>query len=340
MANSGRQQNIDLEQLLLEHGRQVPFVQVLRLLRLILIKRAGDPRGYDQVFDFIRCRAELGLDFPGTDVVRVEQIEQKKGALYRVTLAFMGLYGPSSPLPTFYTEDLLEEQREEHSITRDFLDVINQPFFQHCFEIWEKYSILHQLAENRHSQIYDQLFSLLGLGGEHARLALRQSRRFLPYIGLASQAPRSAAGLRTIIAHCLQLQAVEIEQCVHYLAVIAPEQRCSLGRNNHCLGEDAHLGRQLLDMMGKFRICLGPLSGRSLQEVLPDTPAYGLLCECVRFYLDQPLLWDIEVEVAAEDLHTCQPGRAHWGKLGWNTWLFSGEGTPSPGKVPLCGSAG
>ena len=338
MANPGRQQSIDLEKLLLEHGQKIPFIQVLRLLRLILMKREGDPRGYDQIFDFIRCRAELGLEFPGTDVVSVEQIETKKNELYRVTVAFMGLYGPSSPLPTFYTEDLIEENREERSITRDFLDVINHPFYQHCFEIWEKYSVIHQLAENNASHIYEKLFSLLGLGGENAQQSLQHSRNFLSYIGIASQTPRSAAGLRTIIAHSLQIDEVEVEQCVPYRASIVPEQQFALGLKNHQLGEDAHLGSQMHDIMGKFCICIGPVDSEKLQQVLPDTEAYSLICECVRFYLDQPLLWDIAISVIQHDIQTSQPGNAHWGKLGWNTWLFSGACSPSLSNVPLSGA--
>ena len=338
MASTYRQQNIDIEQLLFRHGREIPFVQVLRLLRFLLVSRHDQSVSYNNVFDNIHIRPELSLNFPGTDVVLVEQLERRKKHLYRVTAAFMGLYGSSSPLPTFYTEDLIGERREDRSITRDFLDIINHPFYQHYFEIWEKYTLGPQLAENPESKVYEFLFSLLGLSGEHAKKSLPNSSRLLAYIGIASQAPRSASGLRSILADILGLDGVEVAQCVSCLAEIQPDQRFQLGSKNCCLGEDAHLGSQIADMLGKFRICIGdPLDRVQLQEILPDTEAYALLCECVRFYLDQPLIWDIELEVDREDIETSQLGNKNWGKLGWNTWVFSGEKMAQTGRVPLLG---
>ncbi len=338
MANTGRQQAIDLTQLLLEDGRKIPFVQVLRLLRLILANREGLYSDDDEIFDFIRIRPELGLVFPGTDIERVEELERKGGDVFRVTATFMGLYGSSSPLPTFYTEDLIEEQREDRTITREFIDIFNHPFYSHFFKIWEKYSIVHRLAENPHDQAYEVLFCLLGLGGTDVRHSLAHNRDFLSYIGIASQAPRSASGLCTIVSDLLQLDQVEVEQCVEYTAEIAEEQRLSLGLHNNILGEDAHLGSQVQDMMGKFRLILGPMCLERLQSILPDTPAHALIGESIRFYLDQPLIWDIELRVHRQEIRTTCPGNPDRAKLGWNTWLFSGEHSPESGRVPLTGS--
>lgn len=337
MAHTDRQQNIDISELLTKDGRKIPFVQVLRLLRFLLASGKEDRLEYARVFDSIRIRPELSLNFPGTDVVAVELLERRKKQLYRITAAFMGLYGPSSPLPTFYTEDLIEERREERSITRDFLDIINHPFYRHYFAIWEKYTIGPQLGENSESTVYDFLFSLLGLAGGHVRQTLPHSHRFLAYIGIASQAPRSAAGLRSIISDILRIDEVEVEQCVPHLADITSEQWLLLGRVNCSLGEDAHLGSQISDMPGKFRIRLGPLNGRQLQAILPDTDAFALLHESVQFYLDQPLSWDVRLEVNGDDIETCQPGNSSWGQLGWNTWVFSGDRISGNGEVPLSG---
>jgi len=82
---------------LLQSGHQFSFVQVMRLARRFL-----DPRGAEGLpevpwQDRVQIRPELSLAFPAADVARVERV----GADLQVTATFLGLYGPSSPLPIF-----------------------------------------------------------------------------------------------------------------------------------------------------------------------------------------------------------------------------------------------
>jgi hypothetical protein len=77
----------------------------LRLLRLRF------PSEKDFV-DNVRVRPRLGLGFPLRDI---EGIEQDEDGRYRIEANFFGLYGVTSPLPTFYTEDLIDEQLQGHS---------------------------------------------------------------------------------------------------------------------------------------------------------------------------------------------------------------------------------
>ncbi len=337
MAHQDRRQIIDLNELLLRDGHKISYIQVLRLLRVLLQSSEHSPVEYERLFDSVRVRPELGLSFPSTDIVSVDKYEHGQKDIYKITAAFMGLYGSSSPLPTFYTEDLIDEQREGGSITREFLDVINGQFYRHFFAIWEKYSVFHQLTENPDNRFHGYLYSLLGLAGHNARQSYEHSNKFLAYIGLVSQSPRSASGLRSILSDSLQIDTVEVEQCVQYMADISEDQHFSLGLTNHCLGENSHLGSQVADMMGKFRIHISSLTGKNLQLILPDSHLYKLLHECVRLYLDQPLTWDVELDVMAEEIETTQLGNESWGKLGWNSWIFSGSEISCPGKVPLLG---
>lgn len=338
MASKNRRHSsalIDIRQLLLDKGYRIPYVQIIRLLKLYLRKQNKELSD-DDLFRLIRVRPHLGLDFPGTDVVKVEEIDEGT-ARFRITATFLGLYGSSSPLPTFYTEDLIEEEREGRKATREFLDIINQQFYNIYFQAWEKYNVSHRLGEDDSDRSYLLLFSLLGVADPEMRQLLEHDRRFLPYIGLASQRPRSAEGLRVLLSAMLEEPTVEVRQCVEYRAVIPMEQRCFLGRKNSRLGEDAHLGSLVRDRMGKFQLRLGPLNDVRFQEMLPDRAGHRLLLECVRFYCDQSLLWDLDLEIDQEDMETCQPGNPSWGCLGWNTWLFSGATSAANGRIRLWG---
>jgi len=119
---------------LLKCGHEFSFVQVMRLARKHL-----DPKGEEGLpeipwQDRVRVRPELSLAFPASDVAGVE----KDGDNLRVTTTFLALYGASSPLPTFYTEDLMDEASNDESVCRDFLDIIHQRLYHLWFQCWSK----------------------------------------------------------------------------------------------------------------------------------------------------------------------------------------------------------
>ncbi len=340
MASENRQHSpalTDIKKLLLERGHRLPFVQVIRLLKLYLSKQQGKKLTNEELFRLIRVRSHLSLDFPGTDIVKVEELDEDQ-AYFRITATFLGLYGSSSPLPTFYTEDLIEEEREGRNATREFLDIINQQFYVTYFQAWEKYNIAHRFSEDKSNNNYLVLYSLLGIVQPEVRRFLEHDRRFLPYIGLAVQKSPSAEGLRVLLSDMLQEPSVRVDQCVEYQAVIALDQRCFLGKKNSRLNEDAHLGSLVRDRMGKFLIHIGPLNGIRFQELLPPCESHQLLRECVRFYCEQSLLWNVQLEIKQEDMEVCQLGNSSWGYLGWNTWIYSMHKSPMNGCVELGGS--
>ena len=70
-----------------------------------------------------------------------EQIELDADGRYRIEANFFGLYGVTSPLPTFYTEDLIDEMRQGHSAGRDFVDILHAALYPLLFRAWEKHRI-------------------------------------------------------------------------------------------------------------------------------------------------------------------------------------------------------
>ena len=78
---------------LLQNGHRYSFLQVYRLLRLIARKEGIELKE-------IKTRPNTSLAFPESDVFSVRE---RDGGGYQLTVNFLGLYGVSSPLPTFYT---------------------------------------------------------------------------------------------------------------------------------------------------------------------------------------------------------------------------------------------
>ncbi len=171
-----------------------------------------------------------------------------------------------------------------------------------------------------------RLFSLLGFEGEAVRGRVGDPLGLVRYMGLFSQHPRSAAGLRSLLADRLEEPSLRIEQCVPRLAVIPDDQRCRVGVSSCRLGADAYLGAEMMDRTGKFRVRIERAGSDMLHSLLPDSPEFEDIAHLVGLYNDQPLEWDMEFVIAANEISPARPGGDRWSRLGWNTWLGGGSG--------------
>jgi type VI secretion system protein ImpH len=316
--------SIDLKLDLVRNGRGYAFFQVMRLLRLF--GRGGPcfPEGEGKETDRIRVRPELSLGFPASDVARVEEVPGEDGC-FRVTATFLGLYGSSSPLPTFYTEDLLEEAGEDASAARDFLDIVNHRLYLFLFECWTKYKPFLRVVEENRPEDVERLFCLVGLGEEALRESLPEPYALLRYSGLLTQQPRSAMGLVALLRDALGDVPVAVVPCVPRKTGIPMDQRLCLGTAANRLGEESVLGEEIDDRMGKFRLRIGPLDVGRFHALLPGGPEHGRLADLTRFYLKDPLEFDIELRLAEGEVRTACLGGPKWATLGRDTWTFAAD---------------
>ncbi|MBN1104059.1 MAG: type VI secretion system baseplate subunit TssG [Deltaproteobacteria bacterium] len=314
----------DIEESLLRTGHRYSFIQALRLLRYFLSVTRSRPQDEEDFARAVRVRPELSLNFPDTDVTSIAKIPGEDPH-YLITAAFLGLYGVSSPLPTFYTEDLMDEASEDMTVMRDFLDIVNAPFYPLFFRCWSKYRQAVKVVEEDDSSYLERLFCLLGTGTEKLRSGIPYTHALLRYIGLFTQCPRSALSLKTLLSDALNIRSLDIIQCVPRLAVIPEDQRCVLGASSVCLGVDTYLGSEMEDRMGAFRVRIGPVEAGIFRRFFPDTPDFLVLRGLTHLYLDQPLEWDLDVALKAGEVRTACLGGPDWCRLGWETWVFSGE---------------
>ena len=332
MAPPDRRTVFSLKQDLLADGRRFSFIQTERLLRYWLAKRLGKRPDEEACSRSIRVRPQLSLNFPETDITEVKEIPGDHPQ-FLITATFLGLYGVSSPLPTFYTEDLMDEASQDMSATRGFLDIINAPLYALFYHCWAKYRLYVKVVEHKDPGYLERLFCLWGPGTETLRKEIPQAYSLLRYIGLFTQFPRSALGLKTLLSAALNAPELDIIQCLPRTAIIPEDQRCSLGVSGNVLGIDSHVGCEIADRMGAFRIKIGPVDADTLHAMLPHSEPFQTLIELVNLYLDQPLEWDLEVVLTDGDARTVCLGGDRWSRLGWNTWLFSEQTDTQEAKV-------
>ncbi|MDO5483587.1 MAG: type VI secretion system baseplate subunit TssG [Desulfovibrionaceae bacterium] len=315
------------------------MVQVTRLLHIFY----GAGMAYEHFLrERVSIRAHLSLAFPPRDVVSLEKLPgtQDGPEHFLLTVSPLGLYGASSPLPTFYVEDLLAESRADRSAGRDFLDIFNRVFYELFLRGgWFRYHPMRAVQEQQDQSFAEQLLALAGLGEAPLRQGMRDTLALAGFAGLLSQFPRSAAGLQAFLAGLFHLRC-HICQCVPRKAPIPSDQLCRLGMNEHMLGENAVLGEVLDDASGKVGICLQDMTYEQFTTFADAEQGQQELLQWLDFYCTESLEADIHLSMKqglarGVRLGAGPPPRGtavngepwRWQCLGRDAWLGDG---PAP----------
>jgi type VI secretion system protein ImpH len=228
MESTSGKPHSNLKAQLFEQSRSFTFNQAYRLINLLLKEELGDSYSNEQLLQQIRIRPELSLNFPSSDIAQIKETFHDGKFGCEITATFLGLYGSSSPLPTFYTEDLFNDENENSPIVREFIDILNNHLYQLFFKIWSTHRLSYQLFEANNPNYFAYLYSLGGLADENAQKIIPNQYNILRYIGLMGHLPRSALGLKTLLSDLLEIKQIEIIQCRNTVISIPVEQRLSL----------------------------------------------------------------------------------------------------------------
>ncbi|OOE66766.1 hypothetical protein BZG19_11590 [Salinivibrio kushneri] len=258
--------------------------------------------------------ANPSLGFAASDISSLDQVNDHTVILTN----FLGLAGSQSPLPAFITEQLLHE--EPGGIKRPFLDFFNNRLIALVYRIWRKYRYYVRFQPGAEDQFSAQLFALVGLGDPQLRGETPINWcKMLAYAGTLAGRSRSPTVVSGIIAHCFDLEQVEIRQWVTRKVKIAKEQQMSLGCMNGRLGEDTVIGESVFDCNGKFVICIKNLTRERFNDFLPVGKEYQPLCKLVEFILREQMAFDIELSMTDEETPALQLGKQV--ALGWTSFL-------------------
>lgn len=309
---------------LIAEGRHFSFFQALRLLCL---NQSADTSASKTTSDdrlkTVRVRPELSLAFPASDIAEIKKLPSGE---YRITATFLGLYGTSSPLPSFYTEDLFYEQRDDTSASRDFLDIFNHRLYSLLFQCWKKYRPLIQIVEQRNQDDLERFCAISGMGGTDPYAeGIDDVYPLLRYTGIFSQHPRSTLGLKTVIKDYLGGLPVEVISCIERDVMIPHEQKLRLGASGSCLGVDSFLGDEIKDRQGKFRVQIGPVHQDRFSSILQGGPEHDKLVRLIGMYLTDPLEYDFELILHEQEAQHACLGGTMWSRLGLDTVLYTGD---------------
>jgi len=309
--NRSEKNNLKLE--MLKNSHSFHFFQIVRLFKLL----------YNDNDKPLKMRPNLSLNYPCSDVVNFKETDDH----YLIELNMLGLYGVSSPLPSFYTEELIDEKTNGKSITRDFIDIITHRLYYIFYECFLKYKLSLNYIESDDQKWYEKLNQMSG-SGHTVFNSNNNTNRLIRYIGILTQFPRSASGLKIILKDALDVP-VEIIQFIKQQGVIPEEQRLILGNLENKLGKNTYLGKKVIFSMGNFLIQVGPIKEDDYNSYLPGTEKFNDIISLTNAYILDPLEFDIEI-ILDEISKTSSMGVS---KLGIDSWIFSGKKIDKTKKI-------
>lgn len=314
MADADRKTPVNLkgfsrfEPNVLAEGHRYGFFELLRRLR-----EAGV--SHQELRDLVRIRPHLSLGFPESDI---ESIKEDKNGLYHIEANFFGLYGVSSPLPTFYTEDLIEEHMQGHSAMRDFIDIYHTVLYPLLYQAWEKYRLWLAVVEHKDESRLQQLLALIGFRDLHDRS--EDALALLPFAGNLSVGVKSALGLEALLQGLLNHQELSVDTCIEQRVNMPHDSRLILGEQANQLGEDTVLGEQINEMTSKIQIRVEGLDANRFSVLLPQTPFFQLIQRVLRWYCPNSIHADLLLWLHVDQRQPLALGQS-WCRLGLNTWL-------------------
>jgi len=314
---------------MLEKANRFSFFQLVRLLQALHPKAV--PVGYQGPpgQECIRFKPRLDLSFAPSDVAEIRRVSPPEGPpRFEVETTFLGLYGTVSPLPSFYTEQLLDVS--DSVLIRGLLDLFHHRLLSLFYRVWEKYSFGVPDSEKGHDLIARRFLCLIGFDYEMPAPEgmFLKPRALLSQAGLAAQQPRSAVSLERILQNSFPDLSIEVEQCVARWVEVPREQRNRLSSENCYLGKDCTLGTSVMTRLNTFRIHVGPVASLKYFQLLLPTEALMLrLREVVDLFNVDNLDYEVRVRVKPEaipGLRLSEPAA----RLGWSTWIGERPDTP------------
>ncbi|MET0645147.1 MAG: type VI secretion system baseplate subunit TssG [Pyrinomonadaceae bacterium] len=359
------------EKTLAEEAYRFEFFQAVRLLGRLLPGRApvgrhDSPPGGEAV----RFRTRPTLQFPASQVYEVTRAAEDE-APAEMSIAFMGLTGPSGVLPSHTTELVAERARAKDTALWEFLDLFSHRMVSLFYRAWERYRFAVTFERRKHEELErrgrderegrrpddsghrsqdeltDDLFALVGMGtrGLRERLGL-PDEALIYYGGLVAQRPHSGVAIEAVLGDYLGAPA-RLEPFTGQWLELDEESRTRLGSANSLLGLSTVAGARVWDAQSKFRVRFGPLRLAQFRRLLPrdpndeESPDYRAAVRLGRLLGGAELDFDLRLVLKAAEVPACVLGTGGETRpqLGWTTWLKTRPFDSDDSQVLLRGAA-
>jgi type VI secretion system protein ImpH len=323
----------DLESQLEHAAGSFDFFEAMRLLECLNADKPRLGTALKASDDPVRLSQLPELEFPASAISAYGDAANRHG-VPRLSVNFMGLFGPNGPLPLHITEYARERLRHHHDPTLSgFADIFHHRMICLFYRAWANARPVVNYDRPESDRFAFYIGACLGLADTASRNrdALDDKAKLF-YAGHFGGQTKHAEGLRAIISDVL-CQPVEIEEFVGEWMAIQPDDQTRLGvsADKAGLGQTALIGASVWGCQHKFRLVLGPLTLAVYLSLLPGQALLAQLVAIVRNYIGDELVWDAklilenrqiprEIALGKAIVSDC-PGIDAEARLGWSMWL-------------------
>ncbi|MBS8262598.1 type VI secretion system baseplate subunit TssG [Roseibium polysiphoniae] len=325
VGDQGRSARADL----VLHLKHSQFYQLVTLIGMLHEGLQGLGPGGDPAAEPIRFRSTRSLSFGAGDVSEITYDEDADRFDIRVN--FFGLYGPASPLQPFLTERIIESD-ETPSPIEDLLDLFNHRLITLLFGIWQKSRYFTRFEPGGVDATSKCFLALCGFPIEDRNTIGSVPRSaLLPLVGLMSLYSNSADVTSAMLTNFFKVPCSVIEYISRQIRV-PEEAQLQLGVMNTSLGENAIVGNEINDDLGKFRVRMGVADFEALLPFLPFGQRHHEIAELLSMVIRDPLDWDLEFDFEPDSIPM---GRLGESRLNQSFWLHADADVPLETPVQL-----
>lgn len=287
METTIEQSKLDIVEKLLKQPKSFNFYQAIRLIGHLL--NYDEKHGLKGRLDIVPW---LSLAFSGTDIRDIKWDEEDNR--FTLTASFFSLYGTTSPLPTFYTEQLIQDDNDDHIEVKALLDIFHQRLYSLLFLAWSKSRIYEQFAEYQDAFYQKVLYGYIGMSEEDVRKKIPNYQQLLKYASHWVSDSKSVWSLRDFLTDYFKVP-FHVFSFLRAIKPIPEEQYCLLGKDNHQLSKTSYLGSQFKSNSNSLLIQIGPLSAEVFPHFLSKMANIERLKLLLQLYIKQPFCFLIEV---------------------------------------------
>ena len=317
-------QSVALDRALAEAPYRFGFFHALRCIECAHPRQPRIGESARPADDSVRLGQRPTLAFAPSTLAAYEPGAQ--GLPPRLLVYFLGLFGPNGPLPLHLTDYARERINNAKDPTfARFADVFHHRALSLFYRAWASSRPTVSFDRPESDRFADYVASLFGLGMRSLRNrdGVADIAK-LHYAGHLSCQTHHADGLISLLADFFRLP-VALDEFVGHWMLLPSDCQWRLGESPEtgALGISTTVGGRIWDRQCKFRVVFGPLAIDDYESMLPGGSNLSRLVALVRNYVGDELAWDLNLILKRQEVPPLKLGGT--GRLGWTSWLSSGE---------------
>lgn len=326
MATVTRRSDYSLESQLYQEAYEFEFSQAIRILEALEPKADAFGEGVDPLKEALQVKARLTLSVSSSDLYSVSMPLASDNRPI-LTVNFLGLAGIQGPLPTPYTELVLDRLRQKDTASRDFLDIFNHRLTAFWHRSRKKVVLGMDQIPPEATVAGKTFLDLLGLNSSYFKHKLGvPDRSLLAFAPLFWQRTKSTAGLHQLLKSYFNTPIRIEETQGHWREAILQDFTLigNLHGQHNALGQSTILGKRSWDQAAGIKISLPQLSWKKYLSHLPGQHGHAALASLTQFYAGIQPNFEFYAHVKHDEIPpTCLGNHA---RLGQTTWLTRGQG--------------